>query len=124
MQVTDLHALFHVFSCHPQKEAVKRNRAEICVVRSDGYSAVVNIVAYRRNCLCGLHQNCLIMHQPNANAVFDILAVCDSRRYQHAGLIPQPLGKLHGLDDDFATLKLLSQELSFRAQTILAKRAA
>lgn len=32
--------------------------------------------------------------------------------------------ELDGLDDDFATLKLLSQELSFRAQTIRAKRAA
>lgn len=32
--------------------------------------------------------------------------------------------ELDGLDDDFATLKLLSQELSFRAQTIRAKKAA
>lgn len=39
MQVNDLHALFHVFSWHPQKEAVKRNRAEICVVRSDALMA-------------------------------------------------------------------------------------
>lgn len=31
--------------------------------------------------------------------------------------------ELDGLDDDFATLKLLSQELSFRAQTIRAKKA-
>lgn len=32
--------------------------------------------------------------------------------------------ELDGLDDDFATLKLLSQELSFRAQTIRSQRAA
>ena len=32
--------------------------------------------------------------------------------------------ELDGLDDDFATLKLLSQELSFRAQAIRAKGAA
>lgn len=32
--------------------------------------------------------------------------------------------ELDGLDDDFATLKLLSQELSFRAQAIRAKKAA
>lgn len=32
--------------------------------------------------------------------------------------------ELDGLDDDFATLKLLSQELSFRAQAIRSQRAA
>lgn len=49
-------------------------------------------------------------------------AECDKQRAGHYEDVLRR--ELDGLDDDFATLKLLSQELSFRAQAIRAKKAA
>ena len=45
----------------------------------------------------------------------------DTKMYHYEDVLRR---ELDGLDDDFATLKLLSQELSFRAQAIRAKKAA